>query len=118
MTHSAWWLVVNALAVYRLSILLSKDKITDPVRKWVWRRGYTREPLENMAPRMINVRLTGRRGKIGRAAYELVICPWCLSIWFSGVAVCVTQLAPTAWQWIAVILAFSGVTVVATRREE
>lgn len=118
MNYSPWWLVVNAFAVYRLSILLSKDKITEQVRRWVWRRGYRRVPMEHLPGRTIRKPKAGLCGKLGRFAYELVICPWCLSMWFATSALIATEVVPTVWRLPALVLAISGLTVVATRREE
>lgn len=118
MTYSAWWLAVNALAVYRLSILLSKDKITERFRKWVWRRGYLLVPQKHLPDRNIREPRPGLRGELGRLAYELVICPWCLSMWFAIETLIATELIPMIWRLPALVLAISGFTVVATRREE
>jgi hypothetical protein len=32
-THEWWWLVVDALATYRLTILVTRDAITEPLRR-------------------------------------------------------------------------------------
>jgi hypothetical protein len=121
MTHSAWWLVVNIVAVYRLSILLSKDKICAPVRDRVWLFayewvGYLGQPPE--PGKRHKQRRPGWLGRVGKALHELVICPWCLSVWFAGGAIALTVLIPAVWQWPATILAVSGVTVLWTWRTE
>ena len=49
------WMLVAGLATYRLTRLVTADRITEPFRLWVKRRSTT-------------------------AGY-LVTCDWCLSIW-------------------------------------
>lgn len=111
MSHSLWWLAVNALAVYRLSILVSKDKITKPLRRRVRYRGYE-EKFNGTFERGLD----GRRARAWRSINELVICPWCLSVWFGGGAVALSATVPSVWQYPALALALSGATVLATRR--
>jgi len=113
-----YWLAVNALAVYRLSILLSKDKITERLRRWVWRRGWYWTPIKGLAGQKQRESQAGRMGRVGRWAWELVICPWCLSVWWGACAVTLTATVPRLWEYPALALALSGVTVLATRREE
>jgi hypothetical protein len=99
LTHSFWWLAVDALAVYRLAILSSKDKITDPARHWLCIRAFTK--TADPAP--------GKLAAMARWLYELVICPWCVSIWLGAAVVALTRFVPGAWQYAALALAFSGV---------
>lgn len=82
--HSLWWLAVDALAVYRLAVLLTQDTIT--------------------------ARLRGRFIERGpQAIANLVTCQWCVSIWFAIGAVALTRYWPEGWQYAAMALAFSGV---------
>lgn len=120
MTHSAWWLVVNILAVYRASILFSRDKITSPLRWRVWALGYEWKATygDDDPPkpgRRYRQQRPGLRGRIGVTLNELIICPWCLSIWFGLLAAVATKLVPGLWQYPALVLALSGVTVLWTR---
>lgn len=117
MSHSLWWLVVNGLAVYRLSILVSKDKITKPLRSRIWGRGYCLHKIwEHAHSEYAEEEIPGRRARAWRTINELVICPWCLSVWFGGVAVAASATVPSVWQYPALALALSGATVLATRR--
>jgi Protein of unknown function (DUF1360) len=83
-THSLWWLLVDALAVYRLTHLIVDDTITAPFRAWTLEH-WPGWPL------------------------TLVTCSWCISIWIGGCAVALTALAPGVWQYPAYGLALSGV---------
>jgi hypothetical protein len=97
MPHSFWWLTVDALAVYRLVVLVVKDAITDPVRDWLgkpWSRPGQPFPA-----------YSGGRWW----TFKLVTCPWCVSVWLAAAVVFATRFMPGAWQYGAVLLALSGV---------
>lgn len=115
--HSGFWLVVNMFAVYRLAILTSKDKITDPIRKLVKRCGWRMVLMKDKPGRWLWEKKETRRGRAGRWLYELVICPWCVSIWWAAMVIAITRLAPALWLYPALLLAVSGFTVLGTRRE-
>jgi hypothetical protein len=103
MTHSAWWLVCDALAVYRLAVLITKDTITHPLRELAelpFRRQQKREAKEDKPPA-----LSGFRWYL----VELSTCTWCVSIWLAAGVVALTCLAPTVWQYGAVALTLSAV---------
>lgn len=79
-----FWLIVDVLAVARLTRLVVLDSITAPFRRWL---AATYEgPL-----------------------VELAFCVWCLSIWFAAGAVLFTFLLPTVWGYAALALAVSMV---------
>ncbi len=89
----AAWLVLDALAVYRLTRLTQRDTITAGPRSWMHKR-YK-----------------------GGWLLELVTCPWCMSFWIGlGVALA-TYFAPFAWSWPAAALALSAVAGWLTDRE-
>lgn len=69
-------LVVLVLAVARVSRLVTTDQITLPLRTWV----------------------VNKWGEDGKAAY-LIFCPWCVSIWVSGLFTPVTFLVAHAPSW-------------------
>lgn len=105
MTHSFWWLLVDALATFRLTVLVTADAITDRWRDWIRRRGWTydagRPELPIPVPTMLGARF--------RALHTLVTCPWCISIWLAAGVVIVTRLVPDVWQYAAMALALSAV---------
>jgi hypothetical protein len=95
MTIPAWLaLLIYALAVARVTGLITADSITEPVRDW------------------ITVRLDDRPGTSGEFVSTLITCPWCAGMWVSLAA------APLVWFWWAspvmlipaLALAFSQVT--------
>ncbi|MDE1904824.1 MAG: DUF1360 domain-containing protein [Rhodospirillales bacterium] len=78
------WLVIDALAVFRLTRLVTADIITDRPRRWV---------LEHL----------------GTGWFDFVTCAWCVSMWIAGVVVLLTALAPTEWKYVAYVLTLSAV---------
>lgn len=89
----AWWWIVYALAVARVTNLITGDVITKPGRDWLFRRlNPDKESHELLA--------------------ELVECRWCMSIWVA------LLLVPAFWVWggvwpfqlFGLILATSQVT--------
>lgn len=81
--HSAWWFIIDALAVARLSRLVTTDTITSRSRLWLAKR-------------------------TDRLALWLA-CPWCISVWVAAAVVTATVLIPAVWVYIAAVLAFSYV---------
>lgn len=108
MIHGAWlWLVVNGLAVFRLTRLVAFDQITAGARKRLLNRA-TRLAFEH-ATNHGNVPTPHTSNVFGKA-WELITCPWCLSIWVAAPVVAATRLAPTVWQYPAVGLALAAIT--------
>ena len=82
-------LILYVAAVARLTRLVNKDEITDPLRITVIRR----------------------YGEDSRPAYFLG-CPWCVSIWVAGATApfALAQTAQTLWLWPVLALAASWAT--------
>ncbi len=99
MTRSATLLVLDALAVYRLTRLVCADTITAPLREWLVG---TRPAVERQ--------LSGSRIMIAarpRVA-AFITCPWCVSPWLSAPVIACQALAPSVWIYPACVLAFSA----------
>jgi hypothetical protein len=109
-TRSVWWLLLDTLAVYRLAILVSRDKIMEPLRNWLQWRGWTPSASYGWNRRRTFL------APFWRWMYELSICPWCVSVWAAALVTALTKLTPEVWQYPAFGLALSGLTVLATRR--
>lgn len=90
MTHEPTLLALDALAVARLTRLVTTDTITEPVRNW----------LAVIRP--------GRLAERPRVA-EFLTCPWCISFWIAIGVVMLQTLAPSACLPISAVLAFSQV---------
>jgi hypothetical protein len=94
-------LVVDALAVYRLTILVVQDSITAPVRAWL----IGRERIQRVGNGPGEGLAVAARPKLA----EFLGCPWCVSIWLGGLVVVLTAWIPAVWQYPGMGLAFSGV---------
>lgn len=84
MINDPVWLVVSALAVYRLTHLITDDLIAEPLREAVANHG---EPWS-----------TG------------IECAWCVSMWVAAGSVGLWLLVPSLWHGAAVVLALSAIT--------
>jgi hypothetical protein len=90
--HAILETVVDALATYRLTVLIKDDKITERLRQAVFRR-------------------YGHLGDTDvRNPSYLLGCPWCLSMYFGALAVAGRRYAPGAWKPLSRALAFSATT--------
>lgn len=80
------WLqiVLTALAVYRLTILVTRDTITDGPRHWLQRQ------------------FTG-------TFVDFWECPWCTSVWIAAGACALTYYEWDWWQWVCLGLTSSAV---------
>lgn len=101
MTHSAWWLVLDALAVYRLSVLVTRDLITDGLRKKLGQ------------PWTIKAHDGSHMTRAGSGArywlWQMCLCPWCVSVWLAVPVLLLTRYWPEGWQYGALLLALSGI---------
>ena len=79
--------VIDALAVYRLTRLITQDELMEPVREFIWHN----HPPEDT--------------KIG----YFITCPWCTSVWIGGAVVVARAVAPRQWDLVARALALSSV---------
>jgi Protein of unknown function (DUF1360) len=122
LTHSVWWLVVDALAVYRLTVLTVRDTITAPLRERLRGMGWTQgtpsgptpfppgfhRPSRPRIPTSRPSLLPLARPAVARWLFELVTCPWCVSIWWAAGVVLLTRFVPGVWQYAAMGLALSA----------
>lgn len=80
-------LVLNALAVHRLTVLFNEDKITESLRDRLYKRW---NPSNSWT--------------------YVFTCPWCASIWWAAVATVLLLTIPIVWLPIAFLLALSTIT--------
>lgn len=80
------WLLVNAFAVYRLAHLVARDTITEKFRARVGQ-------------------------KYHGSLVTLINCQWCLSFWFSLIAIILMYFDETRpwWLLVCVLLSLSAV---------
>lgn len=109
LTHSGWFLIVDVLATYRLAVLITEDKITDPARDWLRRRGAHLQHEPSLGTSLW-VKKPGLLAAGARWLYELTICQWCVGLWLATIVVILTRFWPSGWQYAALALALSGAT--------
>lgn len=111
------WLVINALAAFRLTRLLAVDmlppipRVRAAVERWA-RARWTAE-LDASEGHDAKSALLARHRMYGDspALATLVTCPWCLGFWVALLTALLSVAVPTgAWVWLAVPLALSAVT--------
>jgi hypothetical protein len=84
-------LAVGALAVHRLTRLITADTITGPLRVRVARWGGSTTAEPSPAETFIN-------------------CPWCVSVWAAAGWLALTAAAPRVARPLGAVLAWSTVT--------
>lgn len=108
-------LVVYALAVARVTRLVTADKITDVPRERLKARLWRRAVKD---PTLLRLMLADPQAEQPKLVY-LLTCPWCVSVYVAAVA------APLAYWWgdhpallvPALALAFSHVTGLLAKME-
>lgn len=104
-------LAVDALAVYRLTVLVTEDYLTRDLRELVIRGAYLRAG-EIGHLNKLDGRAVGELPEDDEAPpklAKLVTCPWCSSVWLAAGVVAVSRVAPRQWRYVARGLAFSAV---------
>jgi hypothetical protein len=89
---------MDLLATYRLTTLIKDDKITEDLRGAVFNR-YGAPGDEHSA----------------KMSY-LMACPWCLSVYFAGLAVLARRAAPRVWSPVSKVLTLSALTGLLSER--
>lgn len=100
-------LVIDALAVARLTRLVTVDTLTRPARAAVIRRAYGKEASEVsdlFAEEMV------RNDHDAPKLAELITCGWCSSMYCGAFVVVARAVAPRLWDPLARVLAASLVT--------
>jgi hypothetical protein len=116
--HDPVALIIDGLAVFRLSRLIVADEILRPIREWLWLR-WPGDNTEFYASAVDRVKVAtfeveprqsppvyvaARPSWLGR----WLECVWCVSMWIAPAVV--TMRALTGWwQWPATMLALSAV---------
>lgn len=88
--------ILNALAVHRLIHLVIDDKISEPIRNWIY----------------------SKFGQPHLTWTYLFTCPWCVSIWAAAFMVALFFWFPYVWLIFSSILALSSVSTIAYEHED
>lgn len=105
-------LVVDALAIARLTRLVTKDRITRPLRRPIIRAAYggtLPEAWEELGPTVVL-----DDADSPEVAY-LLSCDWCASAYVAVAVVLARAFVPGVWDPIARVLAGSQVAGMASR---
>jgi hypothetical protein len=100
LTHSAVLLILDALAVARLTRLVTADAITAPVREKL----AGRRPATSMSAGGERV-MVAKRPRLA----QFISCPWCTSPYISLGVILLQCLAPSVCLYASALLAFSEV---------
>lgn len=94
-------LVVDALAVARLTRMVTRDRIAQPLRvEWI-SESYERVGRE--VPEYVDM------DEDAPAWATFITCPWCTSVWIGAAVVVARRIAPRLWGPVAVVLATSEI---------
>ena len=124
-------MIVDALAAYRLTRLVTADSITAPLRGRVIEIAYEMDPRPT-ADRVAGLAAAAQSFDEGDCSAfdwlvdndpcpprlaKLITCRWCASVWIGfGVAIA-RRVTPRAWRPIAEALALSAIAGLGARLE-
>lgn len=80
-------LVASVFATHRLTVLVTRDTITEKLRNWFFNRW---NPMNSWT--------------------YVLTCPWCISMWLGGVVLLGVVFIPQIWVYFALLLTFSSIT--------
>lgn len=102
-------LLLEALGVYRLTRLVTKDTITQPIRARIVRFAYQLRDgeTERDIPLAAWDRMVEDDDDPPKLAV-LVTCRWCAGFWIAMLAVIARAVAPKAWQRVATVMTLSA----------
>lgn len=119
--------VVDALAVYRLTRLAVRDALTQDWRDGIIRAAYKRDGqdfLTALADHGLHWDVPGDAQQLVEIDQappklaELVTCRWCAGVWVAAGVVAARALAPEAWRPVAKLLALSCAAPLIARLED
>ncbi len=105
-------LLVDAVAAYRLTKLVTDDEITEQPRAGVVRRSFEANGLEydgDVDETALDVvqRYRAEHGLPPKLA-TLLTCRWCAGVWIGAGVVAARRAAPRAWQPLAEALSLAA----------
>jgi hypothetical protein len=111
MTHSGILLTIYALCVFRLTRLICLDTIADPGREWIRRHAFTTLEQKDGYHQVLAQFVKPRPGAKGwLLAFNLVNCPWCVSIWIAATVVPLAYFYGSWFAYVCLVPALSGVS--------
>lgn len=125
-------LLEDSLATYRLTRLVTKDKIAEPLRHWWIRDAYAGAEYPAAPTRQwARDALEGRNGQredpeqavqldpeAPKLAY-FITCPWCVGIWIALLCALLRWILPApAWRALRRMLATSAIAALVETQAE
>jgi hypothetical protein len=92
------------IATFRLSRLLTADRVTSILRRPFVEEGVGEHQLEGV------VQKPKQQGGFVQAVGELVTCPWCASIWSAAFNVYLLTLFPRVGRLFLLVISSSGIS--------
>jgi hypothetical protein len=91
-TLTPLWVVVDLLACYRITRLITKDELTARLRWWF--AGGRKTNAGGIVP--------------GRRRFLFITCPHCIGVWVAAAVVVLTACVPAEWKWPALGFALAA----------
>lgn len=113
-------IVIDALAAYRLTRLVTADTITEPVRAWLVEDAYhavARQLPEVQHGATVEERVAADDEEPPKLA-TLLTCRWCAGVWCAALVVTARRLAPRQWGVVADGLAISAAAALVAGLED
>lgn len=110
--------LVDLLAAFRLTRLVTRDTITRPARTRIIRYAYESRGRALLGGDEAEVDEYPHTDDDAPKLAAFIICPWCVGLWISGFVVLARRYAPTAWEPLARVLAISSAVGLAGRLDE
>lgn len=119
-------LLVDALAAYRLTRLVTEDTITEGLRREIVAAAYVYDGEEERGwegtQQPVSEYVAEHRMDAGPMAVpklaDLVTCRWCAGVWVALGVVAARRVAPRAWAPLARALAFSSAAALVAGLED
>lgn len=92
------------IATFRLSRLLTADRVTSILRRPFVEEGVGEEQLEGV------VQKPKEEGQVTAAVGQLITCPWCTSVWAAAFNVYLLTFFPRIGRLFLLILTSSGIS--------
>ena len=92
------------IATFRMSRLVTADRVTSILRRPFVEEGVGEEQLEGV------VQKPREEGGIVQAVGQLITCPWCISVWAAAFNVYLLTLFPRVGRLFLLIMSSSGIS--------
>lgn len=110
--------LVDVLAAFRLTRLVTRDTITRPARTRIIRYAYESSGRALLGGDEAEIDEYPHTDQDAPKLAAFIICPWCVSTWCSIFVVCARRRFPQVWSPIATALALSSATGLLARLDD